>query len=179
MQLIDARDETRLDAIRKLYFQAFPAAERKPFSLLLKKRDEGRAEILSLEEAGSFSGLAVTVFSGDLALLDYFAISPALRGQGAGGKALGMLRERYAGKRLFLEIEDPFVPNDNPEQRQKRRAFYLRAGMTPLPFRVNLFGVQMELLSFGAPLTYEEYAGLYADAFGNKILAHISLATAG
>ena len=119
MQLIDARDETRLDAIRKLYFQAFPAAERKPFSLILKKRDEGRAEILSLEESGSFSGLAVTVFSGDLALLDYFAISPALRGQGAGGKALGMLRERYAGKAVLSRNRRPLRPQRQPRTAAK------------------------------------------------------------
>ena len=45
--------------------------------------------------------------------------------------------------------------------------------MTPLPFRVNLFGVQMELLSFGAPLTFDEYFRLYRDIFGASVAANV------
>lgn len=63
---------------------------------------------------------------------DYFAVDPAARGGGIGGEALGLLRERYAGRRFFLEIEALGEPDTPPEQetlRARRKAFYLRNGM--------------------------------------------------
>ena len=66
MKLIPARDSARLTAIENLYLSAFPAAERKPFSLLLEKQREGSVEILSLEEDGAFAGLAILVRLDDL-----------------------------------------------------------------------------------------------------------------
>ena len=173
MKLIPARDSARLTAIENLYLSAFPAAERKPFSLLLEKQREGSVEILSLEEDGAFAGLAILVRLDDLVLLDYFAVSPGQRGRGIGGESLKLLNEHCRGSRFFLEIEDVGVPSDNAEQRRRRRAFCLRHGMTPLPFRVNLFGVQMELLSFGAPLTFDEYFRLYRDIFGASVAANV------
>lgn len=56
MQLIDARDAARLKNIQALYLAAFPAAERKSFSMILKKQAEGSVDILSIEEDdGAFS----------------------------------------------------------------------------------------------------------------------------
>ena len=92
--------------IVRLYKEAFPRSERKPFSLMERRERFGHMEILSIEEEG-FLGLAITVLHEDLVLLDYFAISSGARGQGAGGRALSLLKKRYAGRRLFLEIEFP------------------------------------------------------------------------
>ena len=131
MKLIPARDSARLTAIENLYLSAFPAAERKPFSLLLEKQREGSVEILSLEEDGAFAGLAILVRLDDLVLLDYFAVSPGQRGRGIGGESLKLLNEHCRGSRFFLEIEDVGVPSDNAEQRRRRRAFYLRHGYSP------------------------------------------------
>lgn len=173
MKLIPARDPAQLNAVETLYLSAFPAAERKPFSLLVEKQREGSVEILFLEEDGAFAGLAILVRLNDLVLLDYFAVSPGQRGRGRGGEALKLLKEHCRGNRFFLEIEDVGVPSENADQRRRRRAFYLRHGMTPLPFRVCLFGVQMELLSFGTPLTFDEYFRLYQEIFGNPIAANV------
>lgn len=129
MQLIDARDAARLKNIQALYLAAFPAAERKSFSMILKKQAEGSVDILSIEEDdGRFLGLAILAHAGDLSLLDYFAVSPESRGKGTGGAAFELLKARHANRRFFLEIEDVSVPSDNAEQRLRRRAFYLRHG---------------------------------------------------
>lgn len=167
MQLIDARDAARLKNIQALYLAAFPAAERKPFSMILKKQAEGSVDILSIEEDdGRFLGLAILAHAGDLSLLDYFAVSPESRGKGTGGAAFELLKARHANRRFFLEIEDVSVPSDNAEQRLRRRAFYLRHGMRPLSFKAELFGVRMEVLSAGAEVSFEEYHSLYTSVFG-------------
>ena len=119
MKLIPARDSARLTAIENLYLSAFPAAERKPFSLLLEKQREGSVEILSLEEDGAFAGLAILVRLDDLVLLDYFAVSPGQRGRGIGGESLKLLNEHCRGSRLFLAIVDVGLPSHNAGQRRR------------------------------------------------------------
>ena len=105
MKLIKATDRLRLNTIEKLYLEAFPKSERKPFDLMLRKQTEGKMEILSIEEENAFLGLAILAFDKDIVLLDYFAISPDFRGQGVGSRAIQALQKIYRGKRFVLEIE--------------------------------------------------------------------------
>ena len=77
------------NALRRLYLEAFPRAERKPFRLLCRQARRGRMDLLTLRgEAGEPLGLAVTMLHESLVLLDYFAVDPAARGGGIGGEAL-------------------------------------------------------------------------------------------
>ncbi|MBO5051477.1 MAG: GNAT family N-acetyltransferase, partial [Clostridia bacterium] len=85
MKIVKLTKEKDTTLVRQLYESAFPPEEKKPFSLILKKSDEGSMEILSIEEDdGSFLGLAIFILYKELALLDYFAISPERRGGGVG-----------------------------------------------------------------------------------------------
>ena len=87
------------------------------------------------------------------------------RGGGIGGEALGLLRERYAGRRFFLEIEALGEPDTPPEQGDasaRRKAFYLRNGMRAPGVRACIFGQRMELLTAdGLPVTAAEYRAVY------------------
>ena len=65
----------RLDEIHALYETAFPAGEKKPFSMIVSGQGTGLVEILSLEENNRFLGLAIMGKAGDRVLLDYFAIA--------------------------------------------------------------------------------------------------------
>lgn len=168
MRLKPALEGALLEHMQKLYLEAFPQIERKPFDVLLKKRDEGIAELLAIEgDGGEFEGLAITVLYEDMVLLDYFAIEDSWRGQGVGSEALRLLQSYYGGRRLMLEIERTDVEADNIGQRLKRKAFYLRNEMTVMPFLVNVFGTEMELLTHESQVTYEEYHKLY-EVFGEE-----------
>lgn len=175
MIVTKAYGEKRLAAMEELYKEAFPAAERKPFSLMRKKCGEGTAELLSLEgERGEFQGMAFVVWYQDMVLLDYFAISAKLRGSGVGSEAFRLLRQRYLGKRFFLEIERTGIEAENVGQRLKRKAFYLKNGMTPLQMFVELFGVEMEVLTDGCAISYKEYYQFYIKVFGeDRMSGHI------
>lgn len=173
---INQYHKKQLKQIRALYKQAFPRAERKPFFLMLKKQREGFIEILSIEdEKGEFVGLAIMVLYCDLALLDYFAILPEKREGGIGSAAFQLLKKRYGDKKFFLEIESPEVESDNTEQRIRRKAFYLKNGMTILPFMVKLFGVEMEILTDNCSLDFQEYYGIYQDIFGRVVSRNVRL----
>lgn len=177
MKLVEAVDKNRLNKIQNLYIEAFPSTERKSFDLLLKTRDNGQAEILSIEnENNDFLGLVITAQYLDMVLLDYFAISPNLRSAGIGSKVFQLLKQRYANNRFFLEIECADVSADNQLQRQKRKAFYIKNGMKNMPFRVNLCGIEMEILAYNCYLSFQDYFNLYHSLFGEHISRHISLA---
>lgn len=174
IKLVEAFDRAQLAKIKQLYRSAFPLSERKPFSLILKKRDAGSMQIFALEtETGEFAGEAITILCGDLVLLDYFAISPQLRGNGAGSLALQSLRERYQGKRFLLEIEDTQGDSPNREERIRRKHFYVTNGMQPLAYGVDLFGVEMEIMVFDCAISFEEYHTIFTQVFGAAIASRI------
>jgi len=159
--------------IYNLYMEAFPEDERKPFELMQQKVAEGKMEMLAIEEEDQFLGLAITILHKDMVLIDYFAIASECRGQGVGGKALSLLKERYKKQRLFLEIEVIDEKADNNAERIRRKAFYKKHGLSEARIYVCLFGVDMELLTVDCQITYEEYHSVYAETFGLDIAKNI------
>lgn len=165
-----------LDRIHDLYLKAFPANERKPFAVILQKCQEGSMEILKIEDIeNSFVGLVIMILYKDLAILDYFAIDETMRNRGFGSQILSLLNKRYTDKRMILEIENPDVPSDNTRDRIRRKGFYLRNHMILMPFRVDLFGVDMLILTNGKPVTFEEYHEIFVNVFSPMISNKIHL----
>ncbi|MBQ8174710.1 MAG: GNAT family N-acetyltransferase [Clostridia bacterium] len=176
MQLVIAKTKEQLASVEALYLVAFPPSERKPFSLIQKKVGEGSMEILSMEENGRFLGLAIMILHGDIALLDYLAVAPECRGGGIGTKTLAALRARYPDRHLLLEIEDPDEPSDNRAERLRRREFYTRNGMTPMPYKIWLFGIKMLVLTDGAAIPFDRYHAIFGDVFSEKAAQNVRLA---
>lgn len=169
-------DEYTLSALRELYEDAFPEDEKKPFSVILDRREMGTVELLALiDEAGEFSGLAITAKHRELVLLDYFAIAPKKRGKGIGTEALKMLQKRYTGRRFVLEIEDDAVPADNTRDRIRRKHFYLSCGMEIMPYRISLFGIEMLILTYGGPVKFDEYHGIYRAVYSEELAENVRL----
>ncbi len=153
--------------IKKLYNDAFPANEKKPFWMIRRKHRCGEADVWVLELEGEFSGLAITMNGADLVLLDYFAVSADRRGGGIGSEALKALQEMYGDRRFFLEIESVEEGAATQTERERRKRFYLANGMQELGVNVTLFGVDMELLGYNCEVDFNEYRGLYFDTYGN------------
>lgn len=173
---LNSKYKDNLEKIENLYLTAFPENERKPFDLILEKCNKGSMEIISIENDNSdFLGLAVTIICKDMVLLDYFAIAPENRGQNIGSTALKLLFERYKDKRFILEIENTEAECDNLAERIRRKAFYLRNGMSVMPFKVNLVGVEMEVLTYNCEVTYDEYYSIYKNTFSDKLCSKIQL----
>lgn len=159
--------------LRLLYRKAFPRCERKPFSVIRRLKREGRSEILYFYGEGGFLGLAITVSGGGKVLLDYLAVKGERRGEGIGSEMLRFLQERFSDKGMFLEIEIPYDDAENAEERRRRKNFYLRSGMSQTDTRVSLFGVDMELLTFGCSIDYDEYLEFYCKNIGEFAREHI------
>ena len=161
--------------IYKLYLDAFPEVERKPFDAMVKKMEEGKLEFVAIEDDnGEFVGFGISILYDRYALLDYFAIEESKRGNGYGRQALMCFKERYSDKLFLLEIESTFDKSDNAEDRLRRKHFYLSCGMVCMPYIVNFLGTLMEVLTFGDEITYEEHKSIYSNSFDGDIAKRIS-----
>ena len=145
-----------------LYRKAFPREERKPFSIIVNMHCKGKTDVWLLRKDGRFAGFATTINAENLILLDYLAVSEKMRGSGVGSAALHQLRTSYAGKGLFVEIESTCEKNaENPEERARRKQFYIGNGMQPMNVFARVFGVEMELLGYDCTLDFAQYREFY------------------
>ncbi|MGN0619321.1 MAG: hypothetical protein ACI4J7_09910 [Ruminiclostridium sp.] len=176
MKLNNNPDNESLKELKRLYLSAFPRCERKPFFMIKQLKSKGKAEILSIEtDSGEFIGLAISVFYKDIVLLDYFAMSETVRGQGKGSEALKLILNRYSDKRFLLEIENTDGITDASSEKLRRKSFYLKSGLVKSDFNVMLFGVPMEILTDGSKISFEEYSALYRNAVGKRLASRIKL----
>ena len=176
MRIIQPKRKIHWYRLYKLYCEAFPAYERKPFSLIRSMQKKGKSDVWYIEKNRKFAGLVFTINSEDVILIDYLAIASNRRSEGIGSEIIALLRKHYAGKGIFVEIESVFDKCDNPGERLRRKQFYIRNGMTPMKVMVILFGVEMELLGANCCLTYDEYYSFYKDNYGNFAAKNIKKA---
>lgn len=167
MKMIQAKRPLHWYRLYKLYCDAFPSYERKPFSMIRSMQKKGKSDVWYFEKEGKLAGLVFTINSDDVILIDYLAIAPNRRGEGIGSSIIAELQKYYKGKGIFVEIESVFDECDNLNERMRRKDFYLKNGMIPMKVMVILFGVEMELLGINCQLTYDEYYSFYQDNYGD------------
>lgn len=173
MQLVKPYTCLQWFKIYLLYKKAFPIYERKPFAMIFQTFQKGVCDVWFIEDNNTFIGLAITLNDKDVVLLDYFAIDEQLRGQGYGSKVLQELQKLYNNERLFIEIESTLINSDNQEERLKRKQFYLKNGMRELGILANVFGTEMELMSFSQTITFQDYYNVYLHIYGKQSADHL------
>ena len=159
--------------IKRLYKEAFPQCERKPFSIIEDMAKKGKTDLWYFEDKKGFVGMCATINGSDAILIDYLAVAKKRRGTGLGSEMLRLLFEHYREYGVFLEIEIPDENAKNNSERLRRRDFYLRAGLVPMGTCANLFGVDMELLGAGCQLSFDEYRDFYLTNYGKFAYDHI------
>ena len=170
--------ERDVSAYTELYESSFPASERKTLDYMRFGEHADAYDVLVIATDDTpVAGMVITVTHGNLTMLDYFAVSPELRGQGIGHAALPLAREHakaHRGGRFFLEIETPppkCIPRDacdNPAQRMRRLAFYRSAGLVETGVRAFIYGNDMELLAYpedAETITFDGYDALLRATF--------------
>lgn len=167
MKMIQAKRPMHWYRLYKLYCEAFPAYERKPFSMIRSMQKNGKSDVWYFEKEGKFAGLVFTINSDNVILIDYLAIAANRRGEGIGSAIISQLREYYGEKGIFVEIESIFAECENKDERLRRKQFYLNNGLIHMKVMVVLFGVEMELLGINCKLTYDEYYDFYKDNYGD------------
>ena len=173
MELLTANSFIKLWRIKRLYNTAFPSSERKPFKRILQMQKLGKTDIWYLSHNGKFVGMASTVNSPDIIMIDYFAIDKRLRGKGFGTLAFGELLSRYHDKGVFVEIEAVRDDAENASERVRRREFYRRCGLMDFGTSAEVFGVDMELLGIRCLLDFDDYHEFYRVNLSEYAAEHI------
>ena len=159
-----------------LYQQAFPRSEKKPFAMIRSMHRQGKSDVWRFERNGKFAGIIITINGKEQILLDYLAVEKKQRGTGIGSEILQLMKAQYEGKGVFLEIESVYEDCANKAERLRRKHFYEKCGMESMEVFVWLFGVKMELMSFGSKLTFDEYHAFYRDNYNQWAADHIQKA---
>ncbi|MBQ2770558.1 MAG: GNAT family N-acetyltransferase [Clostridia bacterium] len=156
-----------------LYRAAFPLSEQKPFSIIVGMYRRKKTDVWCLFRNGRFAGFATTINGDGAILLDYLAIKPALRGQGAGSAALQILSDIYPGRGLFTEIESEYEPCLDQESRKRRKGFYLKNGYVQLNVMARVFGVKMELLGQNCQMDFSDYREFYRTHYSPRAAENV------
>lgn len=158
--------------ISRLYKTAFPADERAPMWLLALKSEREDVDFWGLYSDGNWAGLAYVISGGEASYLFYLALSENMRGKGIGSKALQALKKHYMGQRFFLALEQLDESAENYEERLKRRQFYLKNGLKPLPLTIREATVTYDVMGTGdvKPEEYESMMKKYLGA-ASKIVS--------
>lgn len=162
--------------VYRLYRQAFPSSERKPFWLIIQMTKKKKTDTWRILRDGRFAGFATTINGKDLVMLDYLAIDQQSRGGGTGTQALRLLQDAYTGQGFFVEIESPFEDVPDRQDRLRRRAFYRRCGLEPMGVMAVVFGVKMELLGRDCTLDFDGYQAFYRENYSDYAASHLEIA---
>lgn len=152
--------EADRDTIFALYTRAFPEEERIAYPALEIRAQYEDAELLTVLDGEQPVGMLFLVQYQDLVLILYFSVLEELRNQGYGAAILRKLAERYAGCRLFLDIEAVDEAQPGHTMRVRRRNFYLRNGFSSTNRTYTWKGMTFEILSYGGDVTREDCRAL-------------------
>lgn len=129
----------------------FNCRELKPLDLILNNIDCGEYVIYGLMEKNHC--VAYAAFRSEpqstWVLLDYFAVSPSLRGAGVGSRFFRALMEGKS-RQVLIEAEAPQCATDEADcvMRNRRIAFYERCGCVRTGVTAEVFGVIYSVLCY-------------------------------
>lgn len=169
--------------VRALYAarvsEDFPEDELKPLDVIERAMAAGHYACYAAFRGKDILAYAFLVLRERLALVDYYAVTPELRGQGVGSRFLralvsGPLRDADCA---LLEVEDPDRAEGEGERRTRRRRlrFYLNNGLRDTGVHAEVFGVPFVILALpvGLPLSGEEarraYGALYRTVMPRRL----------
>lgn len=146
-------DKTKVEYIYNKYMTVdFPPDELKPLHHMFKMMDEGVCTAYAFYEGEDMLSYFFLCRKDGFSLVDYLAVNPEKRGQGIGTKTLRKLKEVAQDEVILVECEDTdFSPNAEEHRiRERRIAFYERAGFKVSKVKTKLFGVRYVILIFPA-----------------------------
>ena len=143
--------------IKKLYREAFPADERAPLFLLKKRAVQKKGDSWNVYDGERWIGWVYMIAYKELAYINYLAIDSSKRRKGYGVYVIEEIKKKYAGKKVFLALEQLDTKAENYEQRLKRHAFYERCGLHDLPYKIKEASVVYSIMGNGEAVEPEEY----------------------
>lgn len=159
-------------SVKELYISAFPAVERAPFWLLMKRTKQDFVDFYAVYDDNKWIGLIYAITDSEIVYVFFYAISEKERGHGIGVTVLDEFKKLYKGKKIFLAIEQLEEENaPNQKQRMSRYKFYQRCGFSRLDAKITEAKVAFDVMAYGGEINPESYNKLMKKYLG-KIMSH-------
>lgn len=164
--------------VRQLYKTAFPLAERVPFGIMMRRSGVEGVDFWAIyarqtakngdcsREMIRWVGFAYVISHEKLSYLFYLAINDDCRGKGYGSAVLRTIRKKYAGRKLFLAIEQIDEAAPNLEERTKRKHFYQKNGFSELHCKLREMRMVYEVLGTEGPVSSTDFQYMMRRYFG-------------
>ncbi|GAA4303221.1 GNAT family N-acetyltransferase [Nibribacter koreensis] len=150
----------------QLYEEAFPVEERRSKNQHVELLQQPAYAFKAVFQEEVFVGLLGVWSFAEFTFLEHFAVSSQLRGRGLGKAAMALLQQSSPVP-IILEVESPTTP-----VAQRRVSFYQQLGfsLNPFPYQQPPYGpgkpwVALQVMSFPAPLTTEEFSQISARVY--------------
>lgn len=160
-----------MQRVKKLYDEAFPAHERLPMRVLLKKAKKISVDFWAIYNQDMFVGFTYLVTNKGLTYVLYLAIDEHARSKGYGGQILSMIKEKDCSNRIILNIETVVNGVENYEQRVTRKKFYLRNEYTNSGLMYKDRWATYEVLLHGRYVEEQEFTQLLKKFYGIRLLS--------
>ena len=139
------------EELKQLYQTAFPENEQIPWDDLMRLVEEMHLDFTAYYDGDALVGFTIVYPRPSFNWYWYFAVKEELRGKGLGQQILTQLIEKYKGQSCVLDMESPEQnPCPNLEQRQRRRAFYLRNGFRDTHVYRKYDDIEMTIMMMGS-----------------------------
>ena len=139
-------DHPDIPAVKQLFEEAFPENERTvSMDVIVAHLNQLPCDLIGIypdETPDTFAGFFLGLRGEACVYGVYLATRPELRSTGIGGKAFKAIVESYGDMPFWFSYESPFEENDNAEQRERRRNFYLRNGFHETGWFTKLNGTE-------------------------------------
>lgn len=150
------------DAV-ELYESAFPEYERRPTDAwqdMIQAPCKYFQPVALTDVDGLFLGFITLWNFPSFVYVEHFAIRPALRGYGLGGRALNIFIKGCGSKPVVLEVEPP-----ETDMARRRIGFYGRHGLSivPLPYSQPGYRPGAEWVSLSVMATNTEWVEKHFD----------------
>lgn len=170
VELTDIITTDDYSLLKNLYEEAFPADERRDWSLIISPAKAGCPSLFGIIADGHLAGM-LTLWNFDrFSYVEHFVVAPAFRGKGVGSEAMRQLIEKIGNRPLVVEIEPP--TSERPET-LLRRDFYSRLGFSTIstdyiqpPYSSELSSVPMHLLATTILPSQSTAATLHREVYG-------------
>lgn len=113
-----------------LYLEAFPLEEQLPFlRMVMLSLLKPSVDLLAFYEHGKFCGFSFTVHTARYLYINFFAVVPALRGQGYGAKMFAALQQRFSSA-VLCEAKAPQTDSPDFAENARRITFWEQQGFS-------------------------------------------------
>jgi len=163
------KDSPDFEEVKQIYLSEFPRDERAPMWILLWKAKKDSVEFLACYDEDTLIGFVYLILWEKVTFILFFAVNNKLQSKGYGSKILGLVKDRYPGNKIVLDIEILDEKAWNYEQRKRRRSFYLKNGYEPTGVIMQESSMAFELLVNGGAFVEEELHSLFRSYLGSVI----------